>query len=407
MKRVFILVLDSFGIGYSVDANVFCDLGSNTFGHISEYCYLGKANVGRYGPLYIPNLISLGLGHIYQKMYGQLPNGIIGSSNIISTHGYLSELSLSKDTTAGHWEIAGSPVLFKWDYFDNKKNSFSDLLMNYIIFKCNLSGILGNCHASGTDILYNFGELHIQTKKPIFYTSADSVIQIACHEEIFGLEELYQLCEAVRSILDQYKLNVARVIARPFIGENKFNFFRTNNRKDFSKPPNGITIMQKLISELNGQVIAIGKIADIFANVGVTKKICAFGLKDLMNCSINLVKTAPSNTIGFINFVDFDSLWGHRRDFVGYAQGLEFFDNQLPRLLHSLYDDDLLIITADHGCDPTWVGTDHTREYVPMLLYHKKLCNKYIGNRKTFSDIAQTVAKYFALSSMNYGISLL
>ncbi|WP_343128157.1 phosphopentomutase [Buchnera aphidicola (Takecallis taiwana)] len=407
MKRVFILVLDSFGVGYSCDAKKFNDIGANTFGHISEYCYFGKANDNRFGTLNIPNLMSLGLGKIYYQITGNLPLGILQPVNVISNYGFASEISTAKDTSSGHWEIAGVPVLFHWDYFVNKNNSFPEYILNQIILEFNLPGILGNCQASGVDILKDFGELHIHTKKPIFYTSSDSVFQVACHEKYFGLNNLYDLCIGIRAILNKYNLNITRVIARPFVGENACDFVRTGNRKDFSKPPHQKTILQKLIEEKNGHVIALGKIADIFDNLGITKSIHAVGLTELINNTIQQIKSAVHNTIVFVNFVDFDSIWGHRRDVSGYASGLEFFDQQLPKILHALYDEDLLIITADHGCDPTWPGTDHTREFIPIILYNKFMKNNYFGHRKTFSDIAQTIAKYFLLSSMQYGVSIL
>ena len=407
MKRVFLLVLDSFGIGHTHDSYQFNDSGANTFGHIMEYCYYGKANKNRSGVLYIPNLISLGLGKIYQKNTGKKILGMYHTNKIISDYGYASEISSAKDTTSGHWEISGVPVLFKWDYFHDQKNSFPDILLQSIITELKLPGILGNCHASGTDILNYFGELHIRTKKPIFYTSSDSVFQVCCHEEIFGLKKLYQLCQKIRKILDKYNFNIARVIARPFIGSKTNNFIRTNNRKDFSKPPHKTTVLQKLIQEKNGNVIAIGKTADIFSNTGITHIIHSYGLKNLISDTIKNIQLAGNNTIIFVNFVDFDTIWGHRRDVSGYAKGLEFFDSQIPKILHALCDEDLLIITADHGCDPTWFGTDHTRENIPIILYNKFLKNKFLGYRQTFSDIGQTIAKYFSLSPMNYGTSMI
>ncbi|WP_343182495.1 phosphopentomutase [Buchnera aphidicola] len=407
MKRVFILVLDSFGIGYSQDAMKFNDVGSNTFGHIAEFCYLSKANKNRSGVLKIPNLLSLGLGNLYYKIHNIMPDGMNYIHYVISSYAFASEISTAKDTSSGHWEIAGVPVLFQWDYFKKKCNSFPDKLLKIIMKELKLSGYLGNCHASGTDILDNFGEMHIRTNNPIFYTSSDSVFQVACHEKFFGLNELYKLCLGIRKILDDLNFNITRVIARPFIGEKKFSFIRTGHRKDFSKPPHEKTVLQKLIDEKNGKVIALGKISDIFANVGITKNIHSVGLRNLINDTVIQIKQAVDNTIVFVNFVDFDSIWGHRRDVAGYAKGLEFFDKKLPNILHALNENDILIITADHGCDPTWSGTDHTREYTPILLYHQHTKNVFLGHRKTFSDIAQTIANYFDLSSMSYGVSML
>lgn len=407
MKRVFILVLDSFGVGYSDDAHKFNDVGSDTFGHIAEYCFRGQCNYNRFGKLNIPNLLSLGLGQIYYNIKQMVPAGIILPKDIISYYGYASEISTAKDTTSGHWEMTGAPVLFQWDYFNQLHNSFPDDLLQKIISDFNLPGILGNCHASGTEILDIFGEKHIDTNKPIFYTSMDSVLQVSCHENFFGLTRLYKLCEGIRKILDQMNFNIARVIARPFLGNKKSNFIRTGNRKDFSKPPHVKTILQKLMEEKNGDIIALGKISDIFAKRGITKNVTAVGLSSLVEKTIDEIEQAKNNTIVFVNFVDFDSVWGHRRDVVGYAKGLELFDQQLTRILHTLYDKDILIITADHGCDPTWSGTNHTREYVPILLFSKMLKHKDIGHRKTFSDIAQTIAKYFNISNMQYGENIL
>lgn len=407
MSRVFILVLDSFGVGYSDDASKFNDVGADTLGHIAEYCYFNRIKNFKNYPLYIPNLISLGLGKIYQIISGHFPFGILNLNTIIGSYGYASEISSAKDTSSGHWEMMGVPVLFEWDYFKKNTNTFPRKILQKIIKKFKISGFLGNCHASGTDILNIFGMEHLITKKPIIYTSSDSVFQISCHETDFGLIKLYQLCKYVRKILDKYNYNITRVIARPFLGNKKNHFFRTGNRRDFSKLPPHKTVMQKFIEEKNGNVIAIGKISDIFANVGITKKIISVGLDNLINSTLHEIHFAPDNSIIFVNFVDFDSTWGHRRDVLGYAQGLEFFDIKLFNILKILKKEDLLIITADHGCDPTWKGTDHTREFIPILIYNTFTPVKFLGHRKTFSDISQTIAKYFSISCMDYGISML
>ena len=403
MKRVFLIVLDSFGIGSSSDANEFNDVGSDTFGHIVEKCFLGQANIGRKGSLYIPNLVKLGIIHAYKESTGKYPLGFNLSSNIIARYGFASEISSGKDTTSGHWEIAGVPVLDNWCYFKEKQYSFPNNLLEKIINTLELTGFIGNCHASGTDIINNLGEEHIKTKKPIIYTSSDSVFQIACHEDFFGLTKLYELCETVRFILDKYKYKVARVIARPFVGNNKSNFQRTGNRRDFSMKPFSKTVLEKLIDEKKGQVIAIGKVSDIYSGVGISKKIKCTGLNELCNATINEMKKAINNTIVFTNLVDFDSNWGHRRDVSGYAKGLEFFDSKLSEIIRLVKKNDLLILTADHGCDPTWKGTDHTRENVPVLIYSPDIKQHFLGHRKTFSDIGQTIAKYFLLTDMPYG----
>ncbi|ANZ22724.1 phosphopentomutase [Buchnera aphidicola (Diuraphis noxia)] len=403
MKRVVLIVLDSFGIGSSFDANKFDDVGSDTFGHIAEKCFLGLANINRKGPLYIPNLVKLGIIKAAKKSTGQCPLGFKDNEKVIASYGFSSEISSGKDTTSGHWEIAGVPILGNWFYFKEKYNSFPDVLLNKIINYCKLPGIIGNCHASGTDIIYNLGEKHIKTKQPILYTSSDSVLQVACHEVFFGLSKLYKLCEIIRMILDDGGYKVARVIARPFIGDYKLNFRRTDNRRDFSIKPFSTTVMEKLISEKKGKVIGIGKISDIYAGIGISKKVKSTGLKDLCDSTINEIKLSKDDTMIFTNLVDFDSNWGHRRDVSGYAKGLEYFDSRLSEIINLITEKDLLILTADHGCDPTWKGTDHTRENVPILIYSPIIKPFYLGYRKTFSDIGQTIAKYFLLSDMEYG----
>ncbi|CAL4326593.1 phosphopentomutase [Buchnera aphidicola] len=406
MKRVFLIVLDSFGIGFSSDANQFNDVGADTFGHISEKCFLGQANVGRKGNLNIPNLVKLGLIEAAKKSTGKFPLGFSKNTKIIASYGFASEISSGKDTTSGHWEIAGVPVLDDWYYFKKKYDSFPDLILKEVIKKSKLSGFIGNCHASGTDIINNLGEEHIKTRKPIIYTSTDSVFQVACHENFFNLSDLYKLCESIRFILDKHQYKVARVIARPFIG-NALNFQRTANRRDFSVKPFSTTVMEKLIDEKKGEVIAIGKTSDIFAGVGISKKIKANGLNELCNSTIREIKSSKNNTLIFTNLVDFDSNWGHRRDVSGYAKGLEFFDSRLSEIISLVKENDLLILTSDHGCDPTWKGTDHTRENIPILIYAPGIKTNFLGHRKTFSDIGQTIAKYFLLSNMAYGENML
>ncbi|MGL9706524.1 phosphopentomutase, partial [Escherichia coli] len=304
---------------------------------------------------------------------------------------------------SGHWEIAGVPVLFEWGYFSDHENSFPQELLDKLVERANLPGYLGNCHSSGTVILDQLGEEHMKTGKPIFYTSADSVFQIACHEETFGLDKLYELCEIAREELTNGGYNIGRVIARPFIGDKAGNFQRTGNRHDLAVEPPAPTVLQKLVDEKHGQVVSVGKIADIYANCGITKKVKATGLDALFDATIKEMKEAGDNTIVFTNFVDFDSSWGHRRDVAGYAAGLELFDRRLPELMSLLRDDDILILTADHGCDPTWTGTDHTREHIPVLVYGPKVKPGSLGHRETFADIGQTLAKYFGTSDMEYG----
>ncbi|WP_313160039.1 phosphopentomutase, partial [Mixta calida] len=287
------------------------------------------------------------------------------------------------------------------------ENSFPQELLDKLVERADLPGYLGNCHSSGTVILDKLGEEHMKTGKPIFYTSADSVFQIACHEETFGLQRLYDLCEIAREELDKGDYNIGRVIARPFVGDKAGNFQRTGNRHDLAVEPPSPTILKKLVEEKQGEVISVGKIADIYAHVGITKKVKATGLDALFDATVKEMAEAPDNSIVFTNFVDFDSTWGHRRDVAGYAGGLELFDRRLPELMALVKEGDILILTADHGCDPTWHGTDHTREHIPVLIYGPGVKPGFLGYRETFADIGQTVAKYFGLSDMEYGKSML
>lgn len=406
MKRVFIMVLDSFGIGATADAMKFGDVGANTLGHIAQVCAAGNANHGRQGPLYLPNLSRLGLGKAAEAASGVFPIGLDQQADIIGAYGYAEELSSGKDTPSGHWEIAGVPVLFDWGYFTQHENSFPEKLLNRLVERANLPGYLGDCHASGTEILDRLGEEHMKTGKPIFYTSADSVFQIACHEETFGLERLYELCKIAREELTLGNYNIGRVIARPFIGDKPGNFKRTGNRHDYAVEPPAPTILKKLIDEKQGNVVSIGKIADIYADVGISKKVKATGIDDLFDASLQEIRVAGDKTIVFTNFVDFDSSYGHRRDVAGYAAALELFDRRLPEMLALVKEDDMLILTADHGCDPTWPGTDHTREHIPVLVYGPKIKPGSLGLRHSFADIGQTIANYFSLSPMEYGTPL-
>lgn len=407
MKRVFIMMMDSFGIGAAGDAKKYGDEGADTFGHIAKECAEGRANQGRDGALKLPNLSRLGLVAAAYESTGRNPEGMPTDSEITGAYGYASEISSGKDTPSGHWEIAGVPVLFDWGYFSDTTNSFPQALLDKIVARANIPGYLGNCHSSGTIILDELGEEHMKTGKPIFYTSADSVFQIACHEETYGLERLYELCEIARDELNQGGYNIGRVIARPFLGDKAGNFVRTGNRHDLAVEPPAPTVLKKLVDEKQGTVVSVGKIADIYAHVGITDKVKATGLKDLFDATLVEVKKAKDNTIVFTNFVDFDSSYGHRRDVAGYAAALEYFDSRLPEMLALIEPGDLLILTADHGCDPTWSGTDHTREHIPVLAYGSNVKVGSIGHRKTFADIGQSVADYFDLSPMEYGQSFL
>lgn len=406
MKRAIVLVLDSFGIGATEDAVKFGDQGANTLGHIAQACAKGEAdNADRKGPLSLPNMTKLGLGKACEESSDYFPEGLDPHAEIIGAYAHAKELSSGKDTPSGHWEIAGVPVLFEWGYFSDLTNSFPEVLLDRIVERAGLPGYIGNCHASGTQVLDDLGEEHMKTGKPIFYTSADSVFQIACHEDTFGLDNLYDLCQIVREELEDY--NIGRVIARPFVGPGKGQFERTGNRRDLSVEPPSATVLQKIVDEKGGDVISIGKIADIYAHCGITKKIKATGLEALFDATKDAIKEAGNNSLVFTNFVDFDSAYGHRRNVAGYAAALEYFDRRLPEIMAMLEDDDVLLLTADHGCDPTWPGTDHTREHIPALVYGKKVPAGSLGRRETFADIGQSLAQYFDTSPMDYGKSFL
>jgi len=397
--RAIILVLDSFGIGATDDADRFGDVGANTLGSIARVRAAGSA-----GPLNLPNLSQLGLMHAAAECAGSFPTGCEADAQIRGAYGFAAELSSGKDTPSGHWEIAGVPVLFDWGYFTDKENTFPPELLNKLIELANLPGILGNCHASGTTIIAELGEEHMESGKPILYTSADSVLQIACHEESFGLERLYKLCDIARELVDDY--DIGRVIARPFVGSNADDFKRTGNRRDLTTPPPAPTLLDKLVAS-GGEVISVGKIADIYAHQGVTKKVKASGNAALFDATLKALEAAPDRSIVFTNFVDFDMLYGHRRDVDGYATALEYFDRRLPELMERMKDDDILVLCADHGCDPTWEGSDHTREHIPVLAYGSRVVPGSIGKRETFADIGQSLADFFELPAMDYGESFL
>lgn len=397
INRIIILVLDSLGIGSSADADKFGDRGSDTLGHIAQEFDQNKG-------LALPNLYKLGLAHAYHISTGKFPCGITLPSELHGSYACAKEISSGKDTPSGHWEMTGVPVLWDWGYFPDKENSFPSDLLKSIIDKAQIPGYLGNCHASGTEIIARLGEEHIKTGKPIFYTSADSVFQVACHEQHFGLKNLYRLCEDCRELL--MPLNIGRVIARPFIGDSKDTFKRTGNRHDYSICPPSPTVLEKLVSD-GGSVTGIGKIGDIFAHTGMSHEIRASGHPALWHETLAAMNHPSTSTdprsIIMTNFVDFDALYGHRRDIIGYGKALEEFDRHLPLLYQQMNADDLLILTADHGNDPSWRGTDHTREHVPILLYQHHAPSVDHGFRESFADIAQTIAQTFHLSAFEHG----
>lgn len=405
MKRAFILLLDSFGIGASLDAEKFGDIGANTLGHIAKLCAEGLADLAgvRKGPLNLPNLTRLGLQLATIASSGIPVAGLDQQAKTTGAYGYAVEQSMGKDTPSGHWEIAGVPVLFEWGYFPPNYPSFPEELLQHFIQQSQISGILGNKHASGTEIINELGEESIKSGKPIVYTSADSVFQIAAHEIYFGLDRLYQICEIARKLVDPY--NIGRVIARPFSGE-KGHYKRTGNRRDYAVPPPAPTLLDKLI-ENNGEVIAIGKVADIYAHRGISQTIKADGNDALFNATLDATKIAKNKSLIFTNFVDFDMLYGHRRDVIGYAAALEKLDSQLPEFEKVLQPGDIAIITADHGCDPTMPGSDHTREHIPVLIFGPNVKSEFIGRRETFADIGQTIAEHLEIPALNEGVSFL
>jgi phosphopentomutase len=398
MARAIVLVIDSFGIGYSADAAEFGDVGANTLANLAKayYTETGKA-------INLPNLASLGLFKAcHEASNTDFPQQ--GGEPKKGAYGYAQEISTGKDTPSGHWEMAGVPVLFDWGYFTNKENAFPEDLIEKVNLATGFSGMLGNCHASGTDILEKLGQEHIKTGLPICYTSADSVFQIAAHEEHFGLDNLYKYCETVRAELEG--LNIGRVIARPFIGETPEDFARTGNRRDYSVLPPAPTVLDK-IYDAGTHVISVGKIADIFAHQGISEKTKATGLDALLDATITHINSAQDNALIFTNLVNFDQDFGHRRNPVGYARELEAFDARIPEVLSAMKDSDVLFLTADHGCDPTWPGSDHTREYVPVLAYHHNIASVNLGRRTTFADLGQTIAELFSVEEMAYGTSFL
>ncbi|WP_102868018.1 phosphopentomutase [Pseudovibrio exalbescens] len=406
MPRAILCVLDSFGIGAAEDAEQFGDFGSDTLGHIAAACAAGEGDREglRSGPLSLPNMDRLGLGAAARASTGKDVPGLSFDGAPQGLWGYAQELSRGKDTPSGHWEIAGVPVEFEWGYFPDEVPCFPQELLDKIYQRNNLEGALCLAHGSGTVVIEQFGEEHVKTGKPIFYTSADSVFQIAAHEEYFGLDRLLALCEDVRTLLDDY--NIGRVIARPFVGTADKGFERTANRRDYSVLPPAPTVLDRLKSA-GRQVLGVGKISDIFAHQGVTKVLKGAGNDQLFDKTLDAMQQAGDGDLVFSNFVDFDMLYGHRRDVAGYAAALEHFDRRLPEMIEAMKDGDLLILTADHGCDPTWKGTDHTREHVPVIALVKGQGGREIGFRRSFADIGETVAKFLKVEQGQVGTSFL
>ena len=378
-RRVCLIVLDSAGIGEMPDAAAWGDAGSDTLGHILESRKVD-----------LPNLQRLGLGNI-RPLTGMaaidVPAGCYGKCTLKSN---------GKDTTTGHWEMAGI-VLKK--AFPTFPDGFPPRIIDEFVAEAKVPGILGNYPASGTEIIKQLGEEHVRTGKPIVYTSADSVFQIAAHEEVIPVERLYQICEIARKILDGDD-KVGRVIARPFLGNNALDFRRTENRHDYAVPPPNDNLLP-LLKDAGHDVVCIGKIASIYDSIGVTEDLTAKNNEQTIDQTINALN-ADSRGLIFSNLVDFDMLYGHRRDTEGYARALEHFDERLPEIMNAMTSDDLLILTADHGNDPTKDGSDHTREYVPLLVYGRSArAGVNLGTRGSLADIGKTIAQNFGLQLTN------
>ncbi len=373
IKRVIIIVLDSVGAGWLPDAAQFGDVGANTLGHVAEHA----------GGLKLPHLQKMGLGNILPLA------GVPPLTNATAAWGKMMETSNGKDTMAGHWELMGLVVEKPFPVFPN---GFTAEILGEFYEATGVKAVLGNKAASGTEIIAELGAEHLRTGHPIVYTSADSVFQIAAHEEVIPLEKLYNICEKTRLLCDKY--HIGRVIARPFIG-SPGNFTRTTNRKDYPMDPKGETALD-LLKKNGFPVMGIGKIEDIYAGHGITR---AIHTKNNSHGMAVLTEELAITTSGliFVNLVDFDMVYGHRNDAAGYAAALEEFDGLLGEFLPRLQEDDLLIITADHGCDPTFPGTDHTREHVPLLVYSPALEPFDLGTRKTFADVAVTLLELFGI----------
>lgn len=384
-RRAFLVVIDSVGIGGAPDADQYFnadvpDTGANTLGNIAAWCAEHRDR-----PLTLPVLGSLGLWHALAFSDGDA----VPSDAVTGAWGVAREVSKGKDTPSGHWELAGLAVPWDWHYFSKSEPSFPGAVFDAVCTAANVDGVLGNCHASGTEIIDRLGQAHQESGLPICYTSADSVFQIAAHEDSFGLERLLQLCKDVAPML--HEMRVGRVIARPFVGEPGA-YVRTNNRRDFAVMPPA-PVLTNWVQDAGRRVYGVGKIGDIFSMSGIDE-VHKGPDRDLMEHLKSLVGTAEEGSLTFANFVEFDSLYGHRRDPGGYAAHLEWFDAALGEVLEQLRDGDLLVVTADHGNDPTWVGTDHTREQVPVLMAGAE---PDVLGLMGFSDVATRIADHLGV----------
>ncbi|MFA3919422.1 phosphopentomutase [Ruegeria hyattellae] len=389
MARAFVFVLDSVGIGGAPDAADFGDEGSNTLGHIAQACAEGNGDRQgvRSGRLHLPNMAEMGLSACANV---SVPDAIDDlGAEAFGAWAVGRETSAGKDTPSGHWEIAGVPVDRAWTHFPDTQPCFPPELVDQILAGTGLPGILGDKHASGIPVIQEFAEEHIRSGKPICYTSADSVFQIAAHEEHFGLDRLYEVCAKVFELTAP--MRVGRVIARPFVGDAETGFSRTGNRKDFTVEPASDTLLD-YVSNAARNTIGMGKIGDIFSYRGLDEVRKAPGNMKLIDKTIEAMDDLADGGFMFANFVDFDSEFGHQRDVPGYANALEEFDARMPEVFERLLEGDLLILTADHGNDPTWRGSDHTREQVPILIRGAGFSGDH--GIRSLSDIAATVAHH-------------
>lgn len=403
MSRALLIVLDSVGCGGAPEAQARGDFGADTLGHIARDCAAGRGDRAglRSGPLRLPNLEALGLAAAARLSTGRLPEGL-SAETPCAKWGCAVEISKGKDTPSGHWEIAGAPAAEAFGYFPDARPAFPADLIRAFVREGKLPGVLGERHASGLDVIEELGEESLRSGKPICYTSVDSVFQIAAHEEVFGLERLYELCRVARRLCDP--LRIGRVIARPFLGATRVDFRRTPNRKDFAMPPPSGNLLD-LAAQAGRAVISIGKIGDIFAHRNTGREIRGAGNMHLFNLMLEAWRDLPDGGLIFANFVEFDTDYGHRRDVAGYAACLESFDARLPELDALLRAADLVLITADHGNDPTWRGSDHTRENVPVLCYGPGLKPGPLDRRETFADIGASVADWLGLAATVAGTS--
>jgi phosphopentomutase len=406
MPRALLIVLDSVGIGGAPDAADYGDSGSDTVGHIAEACARGEGDRDgvRRGPLHLPNLAALGLGLACEASAGRVPPGLQPVAELAGVWGVGTETSRGKDTPSGHWEIAGVPVEFDWGYFPDTRPAFPASFTEELIQRAKLPGILGNCHASGVTIIDELGAEHVRTGKPICYTSVDSVFQIAAHEGAFGLERLYETCRIARDLCDP--LRIGRVIARPFVGSVDDGFRRTSNRKDFAVEPPADTILD-ILSKAGRSVVSVGKIGDIFAHRGTGTELKTAGNEAGLSAALSAFADLPDGGLVFVNLVDFDTEFGHRRDVPGYAAALEAFDARVPEIQAALRPGDIAIVTADHGNDPTFRGTDHTREQVPILCFGPGIASRALGIRPTLADIGASIAAHLGIPDPGHGQSFL